>query len=82
MKDITGRNGTQGGLAGGGEEARSYPGQGCSWWRAKLDRAVQSPRGEAGWCLGRKADLAGRVSRDTRQAGTVKGCLITDFFFF
>ena len=23
-----------------------------------------------------------RVSRDTRQAGKVKGCLITDFFFF
>ena len=29
MKDITGRNDTQGGLVGGGEEARSYPGKGA-----------------------------------------------------
>ena len=36
-------------------------------------RLVLREEGRLGWK---------RVSRDTGQAGKVKGCLITDFFFF
>ena len=64
MQDVTGTKRHTGGLAGAwdgvGEEAQSYPGQGCSWWRVKLGQSSAEPGGEAGWCLGRKADLAGR----------------------
>ena len=80
---LQGRNDTQGGLAGAGKEARSYPRQGCSWWRAKLGQSSAEPKGRSRLVL-RKEGRFGwkRVSRDTGQAGKVKGCLITDFFFF
>ena len=40
-----------------------------AWGRSRL---VLREEGRLGWK---------RVSRDTGQAGKVKGCLITDFFF-